>query len=389
MVCSLVQVEIWSKTPRYLPNWDYLTPISVTRDIEVDLQGLLSDCALAPDALAGATICWHSTRTNLRGAIEVTALNDGPNTVTGVIDGTLLGGRLTLDTKVVLMRPGSGSAPMAPRRPGSTLWAKTTRFDLEGTDARFPVLPLSFSASGIAGGRKGAWALVVENPDLSSLAVGSLRLYLNTDHPAIGSLLDSADSPENRWVQEFLRYDTARQLVTAALANDELRTGIEYDSGYAADEGVWSFMSQSSCPTCPFGGGRTGTSGRTTSGSSGGRGMSSVASTACRPFPFGAGTEDPTARLTEDETVAILERPTIGGDPRVARGIAVRHLAISDLEPGIRRTTLMREVMKRIRRLTPIVTLAALSDQDLEDLVSDVFCTAVSSLKTDTAVMPS
>ena len=69
--------------------------------------------------------------------------------------------------------------------------------------------------------------------------------------------------------------------------------------------------------------------------------------------------------------------------------IAVRHLAISDLEPGIRRTTLMREVMKRIRRLTPIVTLAALSDQDLEDLVSDVFCTAVSSLKTDTAVMPS
>ena len=155
--------------------------------------------------------------------------------MTGVIDGTLLGGRLTLDTKVVLMRPGSGSAPMAPRRPGSTLWAKTTRFDLEGTDARFPVLPLSFSASGIAGGRKGAWALVVENPDLSSLAVGSLRLYLNTDHPAIGSLLDSADSPENRWVQEFLRYDTARQLVTAALANDELRTGIEYDSGSLGD----------------------------------------------------------------------------------------------------------------------------------------------------------
>ena len=65
MVCSLVGGNL-VEDPAVLPNWDYLTPISVTRDIEVDLQGLLSDCALAPDAAAGATICWHSTRTNLR-----------------------------------------------------------------------------------------------------------------------------------------------------------------------------------------------------------------------------------------------------------------------------------------------------------------------------------
>jgi hypothetical protein len=103
---------------------------------------------------------------------------------------------------------------------------------LEGEGGRFPVLPIDFTAAGIAGGQKsGAWALMCDSRDLSASGAGSVRMLLNTAHPTIRALLEDPDSPNVPAVQEFLRYDTARQLLTLALTDEELSDAVSYEEG--------------------------------------------------------------------------------------------------------------------------------------------------------------
>ena len=83
--------------------------------------------------------------------------------------------------------------------------------------------------------------------------------------------------------------------------------------------------------------------------------------------------------LGEDNYVAIFERPTIGGDPRVARRIAswMRDLNRSDERHGGSAQDIMRDAMKRLRRRYGTTALGALSDQQLDDVVNAVFLAAV------------
>ena len=88
---------------------------------------------------------------------------------------------------------------------------------------------------------------------------------------------------------------------------------------------------------------------------------------------FGTAEGSPAERLLEDEAVAILERPTLGGDPRVASAIAKAHLSRLDQDSPGSRTMALREAMKRFRRLSSLVVLGALDDSSLRDTVCEVF----------------
>jgi hypothetical protein len=219
------------ESPDSAPDWDYFTPLHIERDIEVDLRGLKADCGLDDQAIIAGVVTWHSSWTNLRGCTPPAPIRDGLNTLALELPGEVLGGRLTIESRLILGAAVHSGLSLAPHRAASTLWAESHRVTLEGTGGRFPVLPLSFAASGIAGGRAGLWALILETTDLSAAGVGSLRLLLNTDHPALRSLLSERDSADVRWLQEFLRFDTTRQLLEFALANDELATDADYDEG--------------------------------------------------------------------------------------------------------------------------------------------------------------
>lgn len=86
------------------------------------------------------------------------------------------------------------------------------------------------------------------------------------------------------------------------------------------------------------------------------------------------------SRLGEDELVNIMERPTIAADRRLARGIAGEFLRRVERGEGRERMQLMRDAMKRLLRLSPFVSFAALADDALHELVSDTFDAAVAGL---------
>lgn len=79
------------------------------------------------------------------------------------------------------------------------------------------------------------------------------------------------------------------------------------------------------------------------------------------------------AALGEDELVNIMERPALSRDRRLARCIARVFVGrLADLgEIRVVRMDLMRDVAKRLRRLTPFTDLSALGDEALEQTVAE------------------
>ncbi len=85
-------------------------------------------------------------------------------------------------------------------------------------------------------------------------------------------------------------------------------------------------------------------------------------------------------KLGEDELVNIMERPTIASDRRLARYVALEFLARVDEGAADSRMRLMREAMKRLLRLTPLVAFPALADDELRAVVENCFTAAADGL---------
>lgn len=90
---------------------------------------------------------------------------------------------------------------------------------------------------------------------------------------------------------------------------------------------------------------------------------------------------DASAALFEDEAVAIMERPTLAGDRRLARAVIENHLEMAQSDATIPRTELLRQVAKRVRRLSAVLTIPALGDTELLSLVHEVADASLKSLR--------
>lgn len=85
-------------------------------------------------------------------------------------------------------------------------------------------------------------------------------------------------------------------------------------------------------------------------------------------------------KLGEDELVNIMERPTIASDRRLARTVALEFLARVDEGAADSRMKLMREAMKRLLRLTPLVAFQCLTDDQMRTVVEHCFTAAAEGL---------
>jgi hypothetical protein len=97
-----------------------------------------------------------------------------------------------------------------------------------------------------------------------------------------------------------------------------------------------------------------------------------------RSFALGVGPGSVGSDLLEDEAVAILERTSIGGNRPLVRVIADAQIHRFGRAP--KRTDLMRDVMKRIRRLHAFISFHSLSEDELREVVDGVFDEAEASL---------
>jgi len=80
--------------------------------------------------------------------------------------------------------------------------------------------------------------------------------------------------------------------------------------------------------------------------------------------------------------VQFFERPTFGGDPRLARAIGETHIRTVASNRISRSQDLMRDAMKRLRRLAVLVGFGALGDDQLRELLEEVFGASAAALRT-------
>ena len=98
-----------------------------------------------------------------------------------------------------------------------------------------------------------------------------------------------------------------------------------------------------------------------------------------RAYILGSGPDAVSNKIYEDEAVAILERSLIGGNRQVARIIAETH--IKQFAGEKQRTNVMRDAMKRIRRLHAFVSFHSIHEAEIRQLVEQAFSDAAASLR--------
>ena len=207
-----------------LPRWDPGTNLRFIRDVEVDVQRVREECGLPQDCSLRVAASWHCEGTTLRGRGSVVNLQGSQADVTleMAVQGQHLSGKLVLKTAVVLATR-LNAAPLRARRPGSVLWEDEQSVALEGEGSRFPTEVVSFKDSGWQLPERAAWVLDWDRDDLETPVLGGIRLYLNSDHPQVLSMLQSPKDVASLVFVAAMHQDIGRQLIRGAVLTEEFR----------------------------------------------------------------------------------------------------------------------------------------------------------------------
>jgi hypothetical protein len=217
-----------------VPAWDYQATIALAAVLDVDVEAVRAACHLGHGSELHVVVTASSSATKMRGPVAVASAEGGPVQLDVELMGHELGGRLLLDTVLVVSHVERTDA-LSPRAPGSILWRHPKSTWLEGESARFPTEVADLAAAPFF--TPGAlWFLDIRTDDLDTAALGSVRLVLNESHPLVTRLLAGDTSPETALTMSALRWDIARQLITTALESEEFveRDGIFDDETLGA-----------------------------------------------------------------------------------------------------------------------------------------------------------
>lgn len=101
-----------------------------------------------------------------------------------------------------------------------------------------------------------------------------------------------------------------------------------------------------------------------------------------RAWALGPETSPPAGcePLGEDEYVAIMER-SLGGNPRIARGLRDALWRCERMKPGFARSEIMRRMALRLRAARSHTCLDALSDLQLESLLDRIIVDSINDLR--------
>lgn len=220
-----------------IEGWDYATELHLRSSASVDLNSVRARSRLAENAAVGIAVGWDcpATLTRQMAAVEVHA--DIETVLPVRIPPGEAAQEIILERHLVVLEAGNTTDPAAARLPASRLGpSMRNRVTLEGTGGRFPITPIDFSA---AGREPAVWALDISYRDLNDSFLGSVRLLVNTAHPAGGLLL--SQSSERSDLVSILRYDVVRQfLETMAREGRSLSADNDWVDGSVGDvaEGI-------------------------------------------------------------------------------------------------------------------------------------------------------
>lgn len=211
--------------PQWLVDWDYTTPVTLRRRIEVDLEGMRIATGLPAASHVIAAATWRVARSELTGAIRSEApacLSEGRGILelNVTLDGLDLGPALELETVLLLNAAAAPTPkPIAWRR-ASVLWRDKHKLTLMGNESQLPTAITDFAARGLPG--SAPWTLSL-GASLDAPAMGQIQLLINQRFEAVraaatATIRNAADAA----ILSAMKVDVGRTLVERALSEDEV-----------------------------------------------------------------------------------------------------------------------------------------------------------------------
>jgi hypothetical protein len=211
--------------------WDYHSQVRLSRAVSIDVDGVREDCLLDVDDGLRLCVRYWSANSRVRTVASLvnvgTAFTPGQNLMVE-IDGSLLGGSLTVETILELANDREGGQPFSPRWAGTMLWRDVVRVPLEGDGGLLPVAPVSFSSTPRLPAAA-AWYVSLDFSDLTAAAMGSLLVLVNTDLPVVKRALSWVDGdPSADVLWGALSADIVSDIVGRALDDDDFEPETEW-----------------------------------------------------------------------------------------------------------------------------------------------------------------
>lgn len=213
--------------PLLLKAWDYTSTITLESVVRISRDQVLRECGLPDDAEIAVIALWSASSTTTRSVgATVPIVGDRAINLVFEVPAGVAGGRLTIERLIVLVRRGTGGAPLSATRPGSVLWRESRDEQasclLEGDASRFPTDVIDFGQSAL-GDARGVWWLHHDLSDLDANPLACLRIRINSAHPMGARLVRGTTDSED--VRSVLFWDVHRLLVHAALDSDDFISG--------------------------------------------------------------------------------------------------------------------------------------------------------------------
>lgn len=223
--------------PNEVPHWDYQTILELAAPVSVDRLAVTQACHLDRTSGLAVLVMVKSSHTNaevLAARLDLPMADTFDLAVELRLEGDVLGGRLALNTLLVVTDPKPLDR-LAPQHPGSIIW-RTNRFtDLEGVGTQFPTDTMDFKSVGLD--PDAGWQFKIDLTDPEARFMSAARLTLNSGHPAIVRLLAGAKDAGTEQLLRTLNWDITRQMVYAALESDDV-AGLDIDAEAASVSGV-------------------------------------------------------------------------------------------------------------------------------------------------------
>lgn len=205
-----------SQADAIVESWDYATSLNLQLQPAIHEDAFLGSTGLPTLALCDvvALVECPSTGYRLTAAHNLYSLMSTEDMVLELRpDPQRIAQSIKLSAHVVLAKDFDMATHDAAARKGSRLAsARPTTLSIEGSGARFPTEAISFNAMGYD---DGLWSLQHDLSDGEDLFGSAVRLFINSDHPAAGHLLDGGGA-EQTLIQSALETDTVRQLIAGA-----------------------------------------------------------------------------------------------------------------------------------------------------------------------------
>lgn len=214
--------------PEAIEGWDYNSRLVVGADFEINLAELSASSGLPPHAITAVA------------SLDCPTVAERFTSRSPVVDGTqsidveLPRGRgadaISVSLHLVAELSPSLESTATETRTGARLFdSAPQRARLEGTGDRFPVEVIKFSSIGL---EPAPWTIITDFDDLNDAFMGSVRLFVNSEHPLGAAASNPTDTGSSALVMQI---DTMRLLISEVSRSGMYDPTLSWSEGSVAD----------------------------------------------------------------------------------------------------------------------------------------------------------